>query len=240
MEDLDVLIERAEFLACRDDETTSDDGLDQDLDRTPRWDSDVTLEAQQSLCTEMSSYISCLMELVPTLEEALATTKDYHDMKQEVPAAILQVSGPAQPFILLIHDKFRRAELSLVRRLGEANWVRSGRMRNSPAASTCFHDESGELPEVLRRNYPAASVAPNSLLASESIFHDSGLGTSIPAKSQYAASFASPLSQETGGSAKVPPTPKEVFAGEPFRCQLCQNTLLAVKSRADWKYACSV
>ncbi len=197
MENLNVFIERAEFLARRDNEISSDDDLDQDLDRRPSWDSDVALKAQQSLCTEMSSYIYCLMELVPTLEEALATKKDHYDINQEVPTVSLRVSSRlAQPYYKLIRYEFRRADSPLVRRLGEANYVRSERIRNSIAVE-------------VNRSYQAT------FKATKSIYHILSLGTP-----------------------KIPPTPKEVFAGEAFSCQLCEKTVSAVRSRADWKYAC--
>jgi hypothetical protein len=72
-------------------------------------------------------------------------------------------------------------------------------------------------------------------------FHDSGLGTSVPAQSDHAFSIASHTSflsshaESEDGKARVPPTPEQVAEGQPFDCAICGQTLTSIKSRIDWK-----
>lgn len=72
-----------------------------------------------------------------------------------------------------------------------------------------------------------------------SLFHDSGLGTSIPAISQYAATVASHTSflsvggEEALGRPRVPTLPQE--DGTPFQCGYCHRTI-SMRNRIQWKY----
>ena len=69
-------------------------------------------------------------------------------------------------------------------------------------------------------------------------FHDSGIGTSVPAQTFYAQSHTSFQSNNTEGeqcSLRVPDTPTEVSEGKAFKCFLCGQMLAKIKSRVDWK-----
>jgi hypothetical protein len=74
-----------------------------------------------------------------------------------------------------------------------------------------------------------------------SLFRDSGLGSSLLAQSTYVATIASHSSFQTtatdknNGDLRVPPTPKEVFEGVPFNCQICGHMLSRIKNRIDWR-----
>ena len=79
---------------------------------------------------------------------------------------------------------------------------------------------------------------PHSLFRPYSAFHDSGIGTSVPAQTSYAQSHTSFLSSNTEGehgSPRVPPTPVGVSAGKPFQCYLCGHVLSSIKNRVDWE-----
>lgn len=75
-----------------------------------------------------------------------------------------------------------------------------------------------------------------------SLFQDSGLGSSLPAQTSYAAtaashsSFVSSNAEGESGHLRVPPTPKGVFEGIPFVCEICSHELSEIKNRVDWKY----
>src|SRR5277367_4278797 len=98
------------------------------------------------------------------------------------------------------------------------------------------------------REYPELAVPenviseiPKSTFRPVSLFHDSGLGTSMPSRSQYAASNASHtsfLSIETDaakGRLRVPITPVEVGEGIAFTCFICAQRLSGIRNRVDWK-----
>lgn len=72
-----------------------------------------------------------------------------------------------------------------------------------------------------------------------SLFHDSGIGTSIPTISHYAAtvashtSFLSVTGEEACGRPRVPSLPQE--CGRRFQCDYCHRTI-SVRNRIEWKY----
>ena len=68
--------------------------------------------------------IECLMELVPTLEESLASIELSSEKTARPLQATFSVSRPAQAWVQGISEKFREAPVMLVERLGEANWQR--------------------------------------------------------------------------------------------------------------------
>ena len=85
----------------------------------------------------------------------------------------------------------------------------------------------------------ASHEPPKSIFQPFSVFHDSGLGTSLPAQSQVAISVASHTSflSEEGDlhRRRVPKMPDEVGLGKPFKCNLCGQTLSFIKNRISWK-----
>ncbi|BAE66600.1 unnamed protein product [Aspergillus oryzae RIB40] len=110
-----------------------------------------------------------------------------------------------------IYARFANAPTSLVERLAEANLQRSIRLRTQEEEKEEVDDHTN---------------------------HDSGLGTSIPTMSQYAAtvashtSFLSVAGEEALGRPRVPPLPQE--GGRPFRCDYCHRTI-SMRNRIEWK-----
>jgi hypothetical protein len=82
---------------------------------------------------------------------------------------------------------------------------------------------------------------PKSIFVPVSLYHDSGLGSSMPAQSSHAAtvashsSFVSSLAEDNTGNLRVPSTPKEVSKGIPFKCNICGHVLSRIRNRVDWK-----
>ena len=79
---------------------------------------------------------------------------------------------------------------------------------------------------------------PKSVFTHCTLFHDSGIGTSVAPGTNYAAShtsFISSNAEEDCGSLRVPATPAEVSEGKPFRCFICTNMLYNIRTRIDWK-----
>lgn len=73
-----------------------------------------------------------------------------------------------------------------------------------------------------------------------SIFHDSGMGTSVPANSYGAPTIASHVSflsiatEAASGRPRVPPLPE--LSGRRFRCNYCRK-FISIRNRIEWKYA---
>ena len=168
--------------------------------------------------------IECLMELGPSLEQNLASAGRSDLSISKSSFDLFYLSGPAGFYVSLVRDKFKQASKELVERLGEANWQRHVKVRNMI-----------EDPE----NNPAkGQETALSVFQPGTTFHDSGIGTSVPARTQYAPSHTSFRTSNTEGglrSLRVPPTPLEATHGKPFRCYLCGDMLSTIRTRTQWK-----
>lgn len=93
-----------------------------------------------------------------------------------------------------------------------------------------MEDISNGIEEEHMREDPCSAFYP--------AFHDSGIGTSVPAHTQYAEShtaFNSSITEREEGRLRVPREPAEVDAGIPFQCCLCGDILSSIRNRVDWK-----
>jgi hypothetical protein len=184
--------------------------------------------------TSLKIFTACLMDLLPSMENTL----NYADFKlcntQNSQPVAFEVSGPAQPYLLKVLDRFSKADARLMERLGEANWQRHMALRNIHGSVI---QDANSVKEVV----PEIKATPKSIFVPVSMFHDSGLGSSLPAQSSYAAtvafhsSFVSSITDTENGGLRVPSTPKEVFEKVPFTCQVCDHVLNQIKNRVDWK-----
>ena len=133
-------------------------------------------------------------------------------------------------YVALVREKFQQAHYKLVERLGEANWQRHRSVREKMDDT----EQSSEATTKLARESGIAS----SVFRPYSEFHDSGIGTTVPAQTEYAQSHTSFQSSNTEGeqlSQRVPKEPPEVGAGKPFQCFLCRCIISNVRNRVDWK-----
>lgn len=180
-------------------------------------------------CDDMTSHIACLQDLAPTIEQMLDEADGSQRLGDDTVRPAFHVSDPARPFVLQIHDRYRGAPISLVERLGEANWQRWVRIRKQMDGDDESQEENEEQEIALSTFLPVSK------------FHDSGLGTSIPALSDRAVSVASHTSflssraDAEDGKARVPLTPDQVVEGRPFECFICGQTLTNIKNRIHWK-----
>lgn len=170
------------------------------------------------------------MDLLPSMEQTYKHVCDSGlNLKREKGKFIFHVSEAARAHVLQVHDKFGDADVSLVERLGEANWQRFVRVRQYMTSGI----QEGKLNDL--------RVGARSAFIPASKFHDSALGSFIPTNSSFAStvasdsSFVSSLAEKDGSHARVPPTPIEVALGLPFACSICQRVLTTVKNRVEWK-----
>lgn len=167
--------------------------------------------------------VTCLVELGPSLEQNLKKAENARAQQSYSTSVPFSFSGPAAIYVSLIREKFKQAHYKLVERLGEANWQRHKNVREKMEEKTNLARETGVASSVFRPY---------------SDFHDSGIGTSVPARTEYAPSHTSFLSSNSEGervSLRVPREPSEVGAGKPFQCFLCRRIISNVKNRVDWK-----
>ena len=164
---------------------------------------------------------TCLTELGPSLKQNLEHASKTRDKPLYSTGVPFSVSGPAATYVSLVREKFKRADHKLVERLGEANWQRHKEVR-----------EKMENPEL------CPDESTKSLFRPYSDFHDSGIGTSVPAQIEYPPSHTSLQSSNIEGeqvSLRVPKEPPEVSARKPFQCFLCRCIITNIRNRVDWK-----
>ena len=180
---------------------------------------------------DLSSHVQMIMDLIPAIESTIEHQRTIGVRPLRANACKFRASGPAQIYITLVQDKFPKASEKLQERLGEANWQRhiNIRRRMEQAEGRQRDKAEGKANEM------------GSIFQPPTLFHDSGIGTTVGSKSQYAqteashTSFMSSIAETEKGHLRVPPTPIQVGAGEPFHCQLCGILQTKIKNRIDWK-----
>ena len=221
-QDLSALIEQAQAVASNKSLNSSHSDVEENSGSDTEDDDDIGGSYDSLLVRKLAQQTSWLNQLSTTIEQNYNRAKLRQKRAVYPPVVPFSVSGPAQFYVGLVQDKFQKAERKLVERFGEANWQRHVNIRNQLDSETPAAEES----------------AAHSLFRPHSAFYDSGIGTSVPAHTTYAAShtsFRTSASESARGSIRVPSTPVEVDAGKPFQCFLCKMTLSHIRNRIDWK-----
>jgi hypothetical protein len=215
----DLILEAQSVIHCHSDKQEDSDSSDFGL-RVPDRQGEDYFSSQ-----ELTTYTECLMELCETMVRdgvrIMSTRIEYSGLVIEP----FRVSEPADFFVRHVGDKFPKADVNLVQRMGQANWERRERIREQM-------DVASRTDQVYVNEDPAIA---QSVFKPTSLFHDSGLGSSIPASIASHRSFASSLASNAKGSLRVPDAPAEVALGKPFKCDFCGHRLLNTRTRVDWK-----
>jgi len=223
LQELETMIEQCQAATAEDNLTKSSDSEFEDSEE------DSCTSESIGLGEDLNSRVQMLLDLLPTLEATLAHVGRPQAQISRTANESFHASGPAQIYISLLRDKFPAADTRLVERLGEANWQRHINIRKR-IEQIDGSAESG-----------STDFTAGSTFQPQTLFHDSGIGTSVPAQSCPAqseashTSFISSLADKEKGAARVPPTPAEVGLGELFRCYLCGQMQLNIKNRVSWK-----
>lgn len=234
-QELKYLVEQTRTITSdqceKDGEAGSDNGYDTD------GDSASDDEETGDIVKELRSQIGYLLELGTTLQKNLLYARKARIESSYPPVVPFRLSDPAKIYVALVQEKYRNAPDQLVDRLGESNWQRHKNVREQMESIKRHPQERDELVEEEK----APVQDPDGLCSAfrpHSAFHDSGIGTSVPSYTNYAASHSSFQSSNTEGerrSIRVPPTPKEVGAGKHFQCHFCGCTPKNINNRIDWK-----
>lgn len=203
-------------------------------------DSSSTTERQENRLGRLHCYISCLVDIAPVIEKNVSRLHRKVEVQPAPTETVFRLSHEAQPYAIRIRDRsvpsrrplsmmnayipdrFLKAPIHLIERLAEANWERSIRIRGQK------EEEEGLL----------AARDAQSLFKPCSLVYDSGIGSSIPTASQYAATVASHTSflsiagKEAHGRPRVPPLLQEYR--RPFECDYCGRTV-SMRNRIEWK-----
>ncbi|PVH94363.1 hypothetical protein DM02DRAFT_478753, partial [Periconia macrospinosa] len=177
---------------------------------------------EEILCRTLRMKIDTLVMLGPSL-----ASPAHENFVDEEPRAIENVEEhlTEQAYINNVAERFPLADSMVVTHLGKLNWERYHHMLRLQREAV--HQELG---------VTAAEKA-------KTIFHDSALGTSVPAHSEvglniistqsiYAPSMLSTRAEKS--HRRLPPLPPEARSGEPFTCEICNKSVVYRRTKA-WK-----
>ena len=227
MQNLTTFIDQARSIInpVSDENSQGDDCSDSELSSD---ENDVlNCDDLKGLARRIQIQTSHLVRIGPTLQQTLTCAEKAEAQSPFPPAVPFMISDPADFYVSSIRDKFKQAQDRLIARLGEANWQRHHHVRNIPL-------QDGEL----LKEQPDNAENTTAFFRPYSAFHDSGIGTSIPDQTEYAAShtsFVSSKSETKLGGLKVPRSPQEIIESKPFRCFLCGKIQSNIRNRVDWK-----
>jgi hypothetical protein len=178
------------------------------------------------LCQTLRTKIDTLIMLAPSLA---SPAKECFD--DEEPRAIQGIEEhlPEQAYAHSVSQKFPLAASAIVAHLGKLNWDRYNHMLR------------------LQREIMQQELQTTVMEKARTIFHDSGLGVSLPAQSEvglnisidsshpesvYAPSMVS--SRAEASHKRMPPLPAQARSGEPFTCEICNRKVQFRRTKA-WK-----
>jgi len=203
------LVEAAEGDLCEDDSSTDSA-------------SDYGSDSIEDVCADLRTDTACLMELDPLFKNPVLDL----DCEESVPVIALQHWAPHKAYSDKISTRFPRASELLISRLGQANYERYLRCQQDRDRHASAIDETDTVEPQREPRKEEADAAP-------SLFHDSGLGTSIPTLSSYAETVMT-YSAGEGRSVRIPQLPESAKAGMPFACIAC-GRWVRVLTNSAWK-----
>jgi hypothetical protein len=147
------------------------------------------------------------------------------------------ISGPELNYCRMMQDAYPKAHIQFVEKIGAKNWQRSQRIRDLRASA---------VDEDVKDNPQLSGTAEPS---SGSVFHDSGLGSSIGSDGKIEGGF---VTLSTGDDTKsvvsvnsnmatdedsnaLPPMPSEILSEKPFTCFICDRVIRNVTRRPQWE-----
>ena len=180
----------------------------------------------ETLCQTLRTKIDTLIMLAPSLASPAEEIFD-----DEEPRAISDIGEhlPEQAYANSVSQKFPLAASAIVAHLGKLNWVRYNHMLR------------------LQRETMQQELQMTAMEKARTIFHDSGLGVSLPAQSEvglnisantsrpesvYAPSMVS--SKAETSHKRVPPLPAQARSGKSFMCEICNKQVQCQRTKA-WK-----
>jgi hypothetical protein len=210
--DITTLLEEAR---CSNSENTE---FDDEANRSDQSEADFPTDSIDEVLEDLKVGIRCLIDLIPSI---LWPAEDLEHREKAPKLDFLQERTAHQYYSDLLNKRFPEADPNLIERLGQANWTRYKR---------------GQAEREANVEKETIDIDPSRSVYSPSKFHDSGLGSSVPARTTYSQSIVSSFSNHTDGSrSSIPPLSENAKKGEPFPCDACGRSI-RVKSHYEWRY----
>ncbi|KAJ5758690.1 hypothetical protein N7520_005846 [Penicillium odoratum] len=227
VQDLKTQLEQSAIMLVANNSEDDSSGMEASESSDSSDSSSSPTERDFSWLDRLHGYINCLMDLSSVIERAHYCLQQEQDAPTISLKSSFNLSESVRPFAMLIQDRFPKASISLVERLAEANLERSLRIRELMSQEN-QHDGDHQVQDDA-----------GTLFKPFSIFHDSGIGSSVPANSYGAptvashTSFLSVATEVAFGRPRVPPLPQ--LPGKRFQCDYCRK-FISMQNRIEWKY----
>lgn len=177
----------------------------------------------ESHVRDLQIFMRCLVDLTETL--ASAVPDPHHDNPKPVQVESLE---PHHLYAGLIREKFPFGDAKIVDHLGKSNLRRYQEIiarKEAMVANEAKPQTQGEA-----QPYEATTIA------GETVWKDSGLGTSVPTFSKPPSSYMP--SRRSSSALKnpdwIPKLTAEAAAGHAFECFGC-GQMVVIKKDVDWK-----
>ena len=173
----------------------------------------------EELPNDLAFHTKLLLESSPLIKMCVGKLVEMSTEMPPIDQFI--ISGPAHTYISIMRDKFPKASIQLIERLGEANWQRHYQLR--------FNEQKikEQVPEPIFQ-----STFQNSSYQSRQVEHSRYARSAISARSH--SSFKSLETESAADHLRVPPIPDEVADGSQA-CPYCGNVQPDISSRIAWK-----
>jgi len=190
---------------------------------------------------DIKGSIDCLYDLAPSIEVlfihrdiSTAADKDYIQAPKQglksVPATVeADTRFSAKHYTHIIQKRFPKIEISLAEALGEINWSRHQRIRQ-----TATNQEAPKAPvrkpsveewlkgSISNFRAPMSSSQHNSFADNKSVLSATSFRTTSSTSS-------------AGGNEKVPRPPTKLMPGVKYECNICFKMLTGVDTKLLWE-----
>lgn len=162
--------------------------------------------------------MQALADLGPLYEEPIADVEARHE-----PPARLDITTPVANLVSLIKYMFPKCDSTVAGGIAEAVLSTWCKIQENAAAMPTYGQEA---------ETPRPSLQKAKTLV-ETLFHDSGIGTSI--RSSYAETVRCyHVTSDNPVKVQLPRMPDKTARGDSFRCETC-HCYVRVSNEREWK-----
>lgn len=205
--------------------------------------SESNIVSEEDIIEEMSMWMDALKMLSESISHPVQGQLLANEPTAVISEEVKSISEKYRHYVLNIRDRFPSISFELAKRLGECNFTRVERLRDSHRVNTTV--VLVPVDEIPRNNEPKRKVREPSGRSIQSttgtsesrpsIFSNEYQSTSSPTESIVSISPSVQNNDAASGRRQYPSLPLGAILGEPMRCLSCMVTLDDIRSRNDWQ-----